>query len=186
MRKTQMQLVNSEKRFGTVAKLLHWTIFILYVVQYFLVYRREYFPKDSAEKLQYILLHKSLGVCVLALGLFMLIWRHIGTRPSLPTMPKVQVILAKVMHILLYLSMLVMPISGICMSMLSGRAVSVFDWFELPMLLAENKNLAGVFHEIHEISSFAIIALVAGHAIAALYHHFISKDDVLKKMTCGV
>ncbi|MCS5708258.1 cytochrome b [Candidatus Berkiella cookevillensis] len=181
-----MQLMNNEKRFGSLSKLLHWTIFVLYVIQYFLVYRREYFPKDSPEKLQYILLHKSFGVCVLALGLFMLMWRHVGTRPSLPPMPKIQVILAKIMHILLYLSMLVMPISGICMSMLSGRPVSVFGWFELPMLLAKNEALGGIFYKTHVFSSYAVIGLVAGHTLAALYHHFVNKDDVLKKMTCGV
>lgn len=181
-----MQLVNSEERFGLLTKLLHWSIFALFVTQYFLVYRRDYFPKDAPEKLQYILLHKSLGVVVLTLALFMIIWRHLGKRPKAPpTMPKIQVKVAIVMHLLLYLSMLVMPISGIAMSQFSGRAVMVFNWFELPMLVSVNKSVAGIFHEIHEYSSYVIIALVAGHIIAALYHHFVDKDVVLKRMTWG-
>ena len=67
-----MALANTKKEFGTLTKLLHWTIFALFVVQYFLVYRREYFPKNSPEKIQYILLHKSFGLCVLFLAVLMI------------------------------------------------------------------------------------------------------------------
>lgn len=181
-----MQLFNNTERFGLLTKIFHWSIFLLFLTQYFLVYRREYFPKDAPEKLQYILLHKSLGVVILTIALLMIVTRHIGKRPHVPVqMPKAQIILARVMHGLLYLSMLVMPISGIAMSQYSGRAVSVFGLFDLPRLVAENKDIAGVFHEVHEISSIIIIVLVSGHAIAALYHHFFNKDAVLKRMLWG-
>ena len=178
--------MNNEKKYGVVTKLLHWSIFVLFILQFFLVYRREYFPKDSPEKMQYMLLHKSFGATILALAIFMIIWRHLGKRPSHPShMPKTQSILAKVVHALLYLCMLIMPLSGISMSQLSGYKVSIFNWFDLPMLVSVNKDLAGVFHEIHEYTSFAIIALVSGHALAALYHHFVNKDNVLEKITFG-
>lgn len=180
-----MQLKNNEERFGLLTKLLHWAIFLLFVTQYFLVYRREYFPKDSPEKLQYILLHKSLGVIVLGLAVVMLIWAHFGKRPKLPPMSKMFALLARLTHILLYLSMLIMPLTGIMMSQYSGRKVMVFDWFELPRLLAENKSLAGLCHEIHEYSSYVILGVVSVHILGALVHHFFYKDKVLKRMTWG-
>lgn len=181
-----MQWVNSEKQFGFLTKLLHWSIFIIFVAQYFLVYRREYFPKEAPEKLQYILLHKSLGVCVLLLALFMIFWRHLGKRPPAPPkMSKLQVYGSRFIHMLLYLSMLVMPLSGIAMSQLSGKSIWVFGGLQLPKMFDENKSLADVFYYLHLYSSYVIIGLVSLHVLAALYHHFIDKDDVLKRMSFG-
>lgn len=180
-----MQLTNSEERFGLFTKLLHWSIFLLFAVQYYLVYRREYFPKDMPEKLQYILLHKSLGVVVLTLGIIMLFWSHLGKHPKSPKASKLKLIISKVVHLCLYLSMLVMPISGICMSVLSGRAVGVFDWFKIPLFLAENKALAEKIYYVHLYASYVVIGLVSLHVLGALYNHYIAKNNVLMRMTKG-
>ena len=178
-----MGLKNTTASFGTLTKLTHWAIFILFVLQYFLVYRREYFPKDSPEKLQYILLHKSVGTLLLLLALFMILWRQMGQRPPFPSnMSKTEIFFAKLIHFLLYFSMLLMPIIGILMSQFGGRAVSFFGQFELPTLVAKNKALAGVMYDSHVILSYIIIAIVTLHALAALAHHFIKKDNVLKRM----
>jgi cytochrome b561 len=178
-----MPLKNTERQFGFITKLCHWLIFILFIVQYFLVYRREYFPKDAPEKLQYILLHKSFGVIVLALALLMLVWRHVGRRPAYDnSMPHAQKCAARIMHLLLYISMLVMPISGITMSQLGGRTVKVFDWFALPNILDKNKEFSELVYYVHLYSSYIIIGIVSLHIIAALYHHFIQKDNILSRM----
>jgi len=180
-----MQLTNNEERFGLFTKLLHWSIFLLFVVQYYLVYRREYFSKEMPEKLQYILLHKSLGVVVLCLAFLMIFWSHLGKRPLPPKASKFKILISKVVHIFLYLSMLVMPLSGIFMSVLSGRAVSVFDWFKIPLFLAENKALAEKIYYVHLYASYVVICLVSLHVLGALYNHFIAKNDVLIRMTRG-
>jgi cytochrome b561 len=181
-----MGLKNSAEKFGSLTKLLHWSIFFLFILQYFLVYRREYFPKNSPEKLQYILLHESIGVCVLVLALFMITWRHVGTRPLMPAnMPSFHVKSAKFIHFLLYLTMLIQPLTGFAMSEFAGYEVGVFGMFNLPMILPKNEQLGHLFHEIHEWSSYAIIGLVSAHILAALYHHFVMKDNVLKRMLPG-
>lgn len=180
-----MQLANNRERFGLLTKLLHWSIFILYVVQFYLVYRREYLPKEAPEKLQYILLHKSLGVVVLTLGILMLLWSHVGKRPPAPNNSKPKLILSKLVHIFLYLSMLIMPISGIFMSILSGRAVGVFDWFKIPLFLAKNEVLAEKIFYVHLYTSYAVIGLVSLHVLGALYNHYIAKNNVLRRMTCS-
>lgn len=177
-----MALANTAQRFGSLTKLLHWAIFLLFVTQYFLVYTRETFPENSPESLQYILLHKSLGVCVLPLALLMIVWRYVGTRPILPmNMSNGEVFLAKIVHFLLYLSMIVMPVTGYLMSCIGGYGVSLFG-FTLPNPFVKNEELASFFHEVHEISSYVIIGLVSIHVLASLYHHFIRKDNVLKRM----
>lgn len=179
-----MQLTNSSERFGLLTKILHWAIFILFVTQYYLVYRREYFEEKAPEKLQYILLHKSLGVIVLGVALLMLIWRHIGKRPPLPTSNAFKRLLAKVTHIGLYVSMLIMPISGIAMSMYSGYGVKVFGW-PIPFEVEKNKELAGTIYTVHEYTSYVVIALVSLHVLGALFNHFVEKNNVLKRMTIG-
>ncbi len=178
-----MSLQNSTEKFGSLTKLLHWTIFILFVIQYFLVYRREYFPKDSPEKLQYILLHKSIGVVVLVLALLMIGWRYVGNRPPIESANACEKMLAKLTHFLLYAAMLIMPLSGIGMSLYAGYSVSVFGWFNLPLSVVKNEALGNILYTTHVWSSYVVIGLVALHILASLYHHFIRKDDVLKRMS---
>jgi cytochrome b561 len=177
-----MQLINSKEKFGLMTKLLHWGIFGLFCAQYFLVYRRTYFPKDSPESTQYILLHKSFGVLILGLALFFILWRTLGSRPRWPTtMQFWQKVLSKVVHYALFFAMFAMPISGILMSQYHGYPVS---WFghKLPTLVSENKDLSTFFHSAHVIMSYAIIGLVGLHILGALTHHFYYKDRVLKNM----
>ena len=178
-----MPLQNTPQKFGSLTKLLHWSIFILFVVQYFLVYRREFFPKTSPEKLQYMLLHKSFGVCVLALAFAMLICGRIGKRPEMPiNMSRLEKFAAKAIHLLLYVCMFAMPITGMLMSQFAGYPVSVFGWFDMPSLFSKNEGLAGFFHEAHEVSSFVVMAIVGIHVLAAFFHHHVRKDNVLTRM----
>lgn len=179
-----MPLQNTSEKFGTLTKSLHWAIFLLFVVQYYLVYRREYFPKDTHEKMQYLMLHKSLGVVVLLLAALMLAWRHVGTRPLMPSnMALIERKAANVSHVLLYVAMFLMPLSGIFMSMFGGYKISFFGLFDLPMLFSKNEGLGNFLYQTHVYSSYVIIGLVAIHASAALYHHYVRKDNVLTRMT---
>jgi len=178
-----MALNNTKDRFGSLTKFLHWTIFILFVLQFFLVYRQDYFPKGSPEKLQYMLLHESFGFCVLILALFMITWHYVGVRPQMPRdMPTSQIFAAKTVHFLLYLTMLFQPITGFVMSQLGGYKVSLFGWFIFPTLIEKNKEIGHLVFKAHMWDSYVIIALVSMHVLASLYHHFIKKDMILKRM----
>jgi len=178
-----MTLFNQSNRFGFVNKLLHWAIFILVLTEFTLIYWRGTLPKSSDLKSDLMLYHKSFGFIILCLTLCMLIARHIGKRPNWPNnMPMIQQRAAKLTHILLYVVLFAMPLSGITMSTLSGYPVSVFNWFTLPKFLAVNKDLAGTVHTFHVYCSYFVIALASVHTFAALYHHFVKKDQVLKRM----
>lgn len=178
-----MSLKNSAERFGSLTKFLHWIIFALFMVEFFLVYRREYFPKDSAEKAQYMLLHKSFGICVLFLALCMIATRFVGKHPLLPmNMSPLEIIAAKFTHFILYLVMLFMPVTGIGMSLIGGGKVSFFGLVDLPNYFTKNEDLAGNLYYAHVWCSYVIIAFVSVHVLAALFHHFIRKDAILKRM----
>lgn len=180
-----MGLRNNANKFGSLTKFLHWSVFALFIVQYFLVYRREYFPKGSDEKLQYILLHKSLGVLLLGVAIFMIIWRHLGQRPAFPqNMSSFQRLLARVIHLALYLTMLAMPLTGIAMSQLGGRSVQFFG-VTLPQFFALNKPLASVAYNVHLWTSYTLYGIVGLHIVGALVHHWVYKDNVLTRMLPG-
>ena len=178
-----MSLFNTKQKFGLLTKAFHWSIFLLITAQFFIIYRRTYFPKDAPEKLQYILWHKSIGIMVLSLALLMLITRYIGHRPLFPkTMPPAHKTAARFGHLALYAVLLLMPITGYLMSTFSGYAVSLLGWYDLPKLFGANKEFATLSFEIHRFTSYAVLTLVSGHILAAFYHHFGLKDNVLKRM----
>lgn len=178
-----MNLFNQSNRYGFVNKLLHWAIFVLVVTEFSIIYWRESLPKGTELKNSLMFYHKSFGVIILCLTILMLLARHIGKRPSWgENMSVIEKMAAKFTHISLYIVLLAMPLSGITMSTLSGYPVPVFNWFSLPKLLAVNKELAGTFHSFHVYCSYFVIALASLHIFAAFYHHFVKKDQVLKRM----
>lgn len=182
-----MALFNTKKEFGFLTKLVHWGIFLLVCAQFYLINRREYFSDSMPEKLQYILLHKSFGVIILGLAILFIVLHFIGTRPALPKdMKSHEVYLAKFTHTGLFGLLLLMPISGYMMSAYAGYPVTLkmgpLGDYVLPMLVDKNEALAKIAKEGHEYLAFALLALVALHVFGALFHHFVRKDDILKRM----
>lgn len=177
-----MLIKNSVEKFGILTKFLHWLIALLFFSQFFLIYRREEFPKGSPEKAQYLLLHESFGITIFILGAIMITWRFINVRPIFPmNMSPLEIIAAKVVHTLLYLYMLIMPLSGVLMSLLGGYDVFFFG-HQLPNPFMKNEHLSDLFFKFHEASAYIIGTLITIHVLAALYHHFIKKDNVLRRM----
>ncbi len=104
----------------------------------------------------------------------------VGSKP-LNELPLFVKFCSRVTHYLQYVFMLLMPISGVLMSILSGKEIPVFGIFTVPAL-EKNTQLAGIFYQIHVIAIWFFIALIIFHISAALYHHFIRKDQVLTRM----
>lgn len=178
-----MSLRNTPENWGGLARFLHWLFFLLIVGAWFAVEMHEDFPRGSAERAQWMNLHKALGVTV-----FFLIWVRLGWRlsgePPVPVPgPRWQQRSSAVVHGLLYLLLIAMPLSGLLMSQFGGREVSWFGLFSIPPFLAPDKELAGQIKELHEDVLWpALLGLVVLHAAAALWHHFVRKDDTLKRM----
>jgi cytochrome b561 len=85
-------------------------------------------------------------------------------------------------HVLLYLLMIAVPLTGWLMSSAKGFQTVYFGVLPIPDLLAKNKELGHLLEEVHETLNYLMIALVVGHAAAALKHHFVDRDDVLTRM----
>ena len=158
-------------------------MFVLIVGAWFAVEQHEEFPKGSPERGAWMDLHKAIGVSVFFLFWARLGWRLSGPVPA-PVMTSVwQHRLAVAVHWGLYFVMLMMPLSGLVMSQFGGREVSWFGIVEIPVFVAENKELAGQIKELHEDVWWPLLlGLVVLHVVGALWHQFIVKDGTMKRM----
>jgi len=177
-----MQWRNGPQGYGAVAKFLHWSIVILIIAQYVIIESVEDLA-DGPDKFAIIALHKSLGMLVLVLALARIGWKFAnGRNPAPAPMPRAQRIAATAGHGLLYVLILAQPLTGWLMSSAAGYPTSFFGLFEFPMLGAEDHGAQEFYEEVHEALFGAIVAVAALHAIAALYHHLLLKDDTLRRM----
>ncbi|MBS0580220.1 MAG: cytochrome b [Proteobacteria bacterium] len=177
-----MSIRNTTRRWGVIAQLLHWVILVLIIAQFVLAIMADDLP-NNMKKLVLLSRHKSIGLTVFALALVRLGWRWGNATPPLPsTLKPYERLLARGTHALLYVLLLVVPFTGWIMSSAHGFPVSWFGVFQLPDLVAKNHDLSEVLEETHETLAWTLAALVALHAGAALKHHFILKDDVLRRM----
>lgn len=177
-----MQVRNTTQRWGAVSKLLHWTIVGLVIGQFVLANLAEGLPLGMA-KLGMLARHKSVGITILALALLRLLWRTSQPAPPLPArMPRGQRWLAQVTHALLYMLLLAMPLSGWLMSSAKNYTVSWFGLLQLPDLVAPGEALYAAMHAAHELMAVALAVTALLHLLGALKHHFVDRDDVLRRM----
>ncbi len=172
--------------YSSTAKILHWLIAGLIVVQYVLAELAEGADESGHLVAQLALLanHKSVGMTILALAIVRLSWRFGHPPPPLPSgMPSWQKRISALTHGLIYLALFAIPISGWLMSSASAYSVSWFNLFAFPDLVGPSENLAERFEQIHHLAAEGLFVLVVLHAAAALKHHFFDKDTVLKRMT---
>ncbi|WP_133137907.1 cytochrome b [Legionella rowbothamii] len=175
-------LKNTLNTFGSMSKFFHWVIALLVCAQFYWVWAPNLMTISNAIKTQYVLLHKSFGVTILLLSILFIAWRMVTIRPSALYKPYWQHILAKIVHYSLFILLLAMPILGYLMAAADGRAVSFFGLFNLPNLISTNQQMADFYFQTHSILGYAFATLIGLHVAAALHHHLILKDDVLKKM----
>lgn len=175
-----MSIYNTSSTYGLVAKLFHWVIFLLVLIMVSGGFFLGDLPKDI-QPLAYTT-HKLTGLFILILMVLRLCWALMNIKPALPAMTAAWEKMAeRLVHGLLYASLIAMPLFGWVGSTAAGRPPKLGDWvFALP--IAPNDALKEWAFEWHERIAFIIIALVAVHAAAALYHHVIKRDDVLRRM----
>ncbi len=172
---------NSAAQYGSVARFLHWAIAILIIVT---IPCALVMTNSGPGPLQNFLFvtHESIGLTVLALAVLRILWRLVEPPPPLPaSVPPGQALLAHLNHWLLYALLFVMPATGYLSVIAGGYPMNYFGLFDVPRLVA--KNELGKFRETpHATLQYAIYALVLAHVAAALYHHVVRQDGVLRRM----
>lgn len=175
-----MKLRNSNHHFGLISILLHWFIAALIIGLLAVGLYMVRLP-ISLEKLKLYGWHKEYGFLVLGLVILRLIWRLTNVTPQL-NLPLWERLGARTAHWGFYFFMFAMPITGWLITSSAGLPASFFGWFTLPNLVAPSEELRPWFQLAHQWLGYALIGLIVVHTAAALKHHLINKDDILRRM----
>lgn len=178
-----MTLRNSANEYGLIARLFHW-ISVLVVAAMFAVgtwmVELTYYSPWYKTAPNY---HKSVGVLFAVFIVIRLFWRFIEVNPRpLPNHSAFERVAAHWVHIVIYGLLFALFISGYFISTIEGVGIQVFNLFTVPSVIQGEGELSDVAGEIHEVLGWALIGLVSLHALAALKHHFVDRDDTLRRM----
>lgn len=173
---------NVDTGYSAVAKWLHWIIALTVVLMLLM----GFFLDDVPESFQgtAYMLHKSTGLTILFLMICRFIIIHANTRPALPDSMKLwEKILSRLVQYGFYVLLILMPMSGWIMSVAADRVPSYFGLFNMPLpWISPDKPLAQFMNESHEVIAWILLGFICLHTLGALKHHFIDKDNVLRRM----
>lgn len=177
-----MSTFPTPRRYSTPVIALHWLTVLLVIAVYCLMEFKGIYPKGSPEREAMKAWHFTLGMTVFALTWVRLIFRATSkTPPIAPPIPQWQKTLSMLTHGLLLAMLILLPLSGWMTVNAFGNLVP-FWGVDLPVLTTVDKEAARRIKELHEtVASFGYV-LIGLHAVAALYHHYVMKDDTLKRM----
>ena len=168
--------------YGSLARAFHWTIAGLLLIQIPLAFFMVDQPLGP-DKLGNYATHKSIGLLIFVVTAMRLAWRLTHPAPPLSAgIPGWQRTVARVTQFFLYALLCLMPLTGLLRSQAANFQVSVFGLFKVPTFVGANPELSKGLAEAHELQGEILLVLISAHALAALYHHFIRKDDVLRSM----
>lgn len=171
------------QRYTATAITLHWLIALLIVAAFALGVTMVDIPGLTPTKLKYFSWHKWLGVTIFGLVCLRLIWRLTHAAPAYPnSMPGWQKTAAHILHGLLYLLIFAIPLSGYFFSLAANVPVVYLGIFPLPVLINADPQLKETLEQVHYVLNITLLAAVILHVVAALKHHFIDRDGVLKRM----
>ena len=175
----------TQPRYTGTARALHWLAALLIFCGFGLglfMTGLEITP----DKLRYYGWHKWLGITVFLLAAARLAWRALHPAPPPPAiMPAWQIRASRGAHIMLYVLMLAIPLSGWVYSSSTGVSVVYLGLVPLPDLVAKDRETAKILLLLHKALNYLLAAVVTIHIAAALKHHFIDRDDVMVRMLPG-
>jgi cytochrome b561 len=173
----------SSPRFSVPSIAMHWLMVLVFIGIFIAVNMIDVFPKGSDSRQMAKNAHFSLGLLVFGLFWLRVAFRLLGNTPAIvPAPPAWQEKLAKLGHLALYAIMLLMPLVGWAALSAFGKPIPFFG-LELPALMAPDKELGRTIMEVHELGGNLAYFLIGGHALAALYHHYVMKDNTLRRMS---
>ena len=178
-----MGLKNTTDRYGSLSIRMHWLMLLLLIAVYAAINLHDAAPKGSELRADLKVWHFMLGLGVLGLVVARLFARLTsGAAPAItPPLSQWQARFAGAMHVALYAFMIGMPLLGWVAVSAKGAPIEFFGW-HLPMLIAQDRDLYDSLKEVHEVIGTAGYYLIGLHAAAALFHHYVMRDNTLVRM----
>jgi cytochrome b561 len=180
----------SGARYTSVSIFLHWIMAVGILALLILGLTMTHVTLPLMRKFQLYQLHKSIGITILLAAFVRLAWRLTHRPPPLPPhMTRRERSAAQGGHVLLYILLLGLPFTG--WALVSASVLNVptllyghMHWPHLPFLasLPHKAPIEALLKRVHRYAAWFLIAIVIGHAVAALRHHFVQRDDVLRRM----
>lgn len=170
--------------FAPLARLLHWLMALMIIAMLFI---GAGMAASVSERHEWLLnLHKPLGIAILLLVVVRLFVRFSTRQPPLPAdLPAVQVLAAKLSHVLLYALIFTLPIVGWAMISAAGDPVMLSSSLQLPSILPANPTTFAFLRKAHMYLAYLLFFTVLLHLAAALFHGWIRRDGVLQSMLNG-
>lgn len=174
--------MNSTARYNRLIIALHWATALAVLIAVGSILLRD--VVDNEEWQSFLLnLHRSMGISILLLGATRLLTRlATDSRHVNAGLPKAIRLVAKAGHTALYLFLIALPFTGWMLTNAQGHTASFFGLLNLPMLVDKNRDFADQLGDFHETGAWVFISVIGMHVIAALWHHFWRKDQVLQSM----
>ena len=179
-----MHVINQNKRevFDRGTRLMHWLTFGLMLAVFILAFSIDLAASRSSH-MAILQAHRLTGLTIWLVTLFRLAWRQNVSYPDWPSdMAKAMQVLAKATEYSLYAILLLQPILGLLQTNAHGDRVSLWFFGTLPALIGEDRAFAHQLLTVHEVVGFSLLGVIALHVSAALFHHFIRRDDILVRM----
>ena len=176
-----MKLRSEPRRWGTLMQLFHW-VMALAIIGNGLFGLLMDVARSPMQKLNWLAVHKSIGLTVLALLLLRLLWRLSERTPLDEPAPRWQQRAAHAMHAMLYVMMAAIPLTGWWFNSLAGKPLQWFKQFNVPALADKDIVQSHLAHAVHEYLFWLLLLLLSMHVGAALKHHWRDRDNVLLRM----
>lgn len=174
--------INSKNQYGGVARFFHWGVAILVFGLLIVGFIMTGLGAGDT-KFQVYMLHKSVGLTVLALGCMRLLWRFVSPPPpGLTTHAAWELFLAKTIHIVFYITIIGMPLSGWLMTSAAAYPNRFFGVFDVPPIIGKNQVIYEAMQTVHTLFAYALIGSIALHVAGALKHHLLDRDETLRRM----
>jgi len=181
-----MTLRNTSTDWGSLAKWLHWLVAIGIFYLIYLGLEQSNMERGDAKNAVRAL-HGSVAAVVFVLMTIRLIWRFMNETPAHPeNMPGWQRGMATLVHWGLYITVFIQLVAGMMIVSTGGKPVPFFGLFSVPLPVAKDSDAHHFWEEVHEFTWKIIAALLILHVLAALYNHFVLRNDVVRRMTSGI
>ena len=162
---------------------LHWVTAFLVVTLWGLAQIIDFWPQGGSGRVNVRSLHVLLGMVLIVVMTLRVIWRHSGGRRLPPAEGGMLGLLAKLIHAVLYVALAGALVAGVANTWVRGD--SFFGLFKLVSFAPGDRATRLLIGSVHELATNAILVVAGFHAAAALFHHFVQRDGVLRRMVPG-